>query len=1143
MAVTTDQLVVEVSVELGKVKSSVDKTVDQLEKLSSSAERTGKNIDGAAKVINSSFSKIGAGIVVANQAFELFSRSIAQVQGAFRSTLGAAAGLEKRVAEINTLITDGTAGQVDFAQSILEVQRQFGGGQGDIAKAFYDALSSGAVGASNATDLLSATNKLAVGGVTDVGTATGLTTGLLNAFQLGVEDVTKVTDTLFTTVQKGVTTIPELSEQFGIVAATAGPAGVSLEEVGAAFATVTASGVSTARAATSIRAAIIALQKPSDALKETFAELGIESVDTALKQEGLGSVLQRVSNSVGNSADAVVNLIGNVEALPAVVNLAIQNSEKFAENLDAVRDAAESGGEVTQVAFQKIAQTSAAQFNRAQANITASLTDLGIAFKTVFAGALDNAAQGILDLSQTIVEFARGLESFDFDDLTTKVQNFTIAVAASITVLKSGAILAFAQTTLPLIAAGFVKAGVAVRGFIVAFGPITIAVTALTTALDLIIANFNQLDVVATTVLDGLAALFTRVAQKALEGFEFLFSAVGLDGVASKFADNADALSVKADEFSRSFQGAGKKLKSSFTKDLLVATGILDNVQKSVEDAAKGTSEASAQIADTTAQVAQVSAQEIVKLTEEQEAALDTLAKAIKKAKDQQFEISLLDKSDLEVVDARLMKQMEQVDALRDTLQTQGVLNSETQKQLDLLNQVAEAQAQADRIKIDFIDPEQASLIAQIEDANAAFAQEQQRRSQSQLQFIESQKNAELEKLDVLEEQLKVQLALAEAANDQADAARLQAGIAQVQQGKSIIQGTASLASGDVASSALGQGLGGLGIDIGGEISSVLTQALGTELTAAIAEFANVAALVLKAPDLINALTGFIDQITDFPTLLAEAVAGLGDALLRFIETFPENIANGLRSIIDSLITIFVDFIPQLPGVILDAAFELVNVLLERAPDIALAFVEQQLLQGPKIAIGILRALIKGIPLLIKGLINAVPAIVEALTVGLLEAFKELGQEFLSLFSGGDPLGDVDEVADNLGKSLKSVFTGVGDQTFAVLEDVAGGRAEEQFAQLQNALSQGTQRSINFFQRFWNGLKRFFQDPIQFILDEVLNPLGNIVATAWGWVDENILDPLAGVVSCAWAWVDEYIVGPLAGVVSAVVARVHSLFL
>ena len=78
----------------------------------------------------------------------------------------------------------------------------------------------------------------------------------LNALGLEAGDTNKVADQLFTTVRLGKTTMTELSASLGQVLPFARSAGLGLDGVGAAMATLTASGISTAQATTSFGASL-----------------------------------------------------------------------------------------------------------------------------------------------------------------------------------------------------------------------------------------------------------------------------------------------------------------------------------------------------------------------------------------------------------------------------------------------------------------------------------------------------------------------------------------------------------------------------------------------------------------------------------------------------------------------------------------------------------------------------------------------------------------------------------------------------------------------------------------------------------------------------------------------------------------------
>ena len=89
-----------------------------------------------------------------------------------------AADFGKAMAEVSTL--GGTPAQMEkLTKQTLELAKAFGANEIVTAKAVYQAISSGAVDATNANELLTIAGKLSVGGVTTLDTAVdGLTTAL-----------------------------------------------------------------------------------------------------------------------------------------------------------------------------------------------------------------------------------------------------------------------------------------------------------------------------------------------------------------------------------------------------------------------------------------------------------------------------------------------------------------------------------------------------------------------------------------------------------------------------------------------------------------------------------------------------------------------------------------------------------------------------------------------------------------------------------------------------------------------------------------------------------------------------------------------------------------------------------------------------
>lgn len=352
---------------------------------------------------------------------ELITRGFAAMGRVFDATIGSSNRLETAIAEVTTLLGDTTGVQEQLTQEILGFQRQFGADAIETTKAYYQAISSGAVDASNAQDLLTAANKLAVGGVTSVATAVDGLTNVINAYGLNADDANEISDTFFTAMRAGKTTVDELANSVGQVAPNAAQLGVSFQEVLASVSAVTTAGVRTSVAMTQLRAVFANLSKPTESLQEALDKAGISSIDLALKQDGLVSTLKRVAATTDGTASAIQSLFGSVEAgsfVLAVTSDTIGN--KFNSILKDMQDSAQNAGEVTEEAFRKIAATSEFQLKKLDGQIAAFGTEVGTILKPAFLA----ITEGLTSLLETALVF--------FDENKQAVREFALQIGAAI---------------------------------------------------------------------------------------------------------------------------------------------------------------------------------------------------------------------------------------------------------------------------------------------------------------------------------------------------------------------------------------------------------------------------------------------------------------------------------------------------------------------------------------------------------------------------------------------------------------------------------------------------------------------------------------------------------------------------------------
>jgi TP901 family phage tail tape measure protein len=255
------------------------------------------------------------------------------------------AEFETGMAEVYTLVDVSADKFAEFKKETKDIAGDLPQESNNLTKALYDIVSAG-VALEDANAVLKQSGKAATAGVTDTTTAVNIGMGVLNAYGKRVDELGNVYDVLFQTVNKGVTTFPELSQSIGNVLPTARAAGVDLENVGAAIATLTKAGIKTPQAVTALNGAILSMSAATPEAKKKFEELGIT-------WEGFLPTLEAIAEQ-GLSLDEMRMLIPDAEAAKGVLALT-QNIDVLKEVLVDI----EHAGGATESAYKKMANTPA----------------------------------------------------------------------------------------------------------------------------------------------------------------------------------------------------------------------------------------------------------------------------------------------------------------------------------------------------------------------------------------------------------------------------------------------------------------------------------------------------------------------------------------------------------------------------------------------------------------------------------------------------------------------------------------------------------------------------------------------------------------------------------------------------------------
>ncbi|KKN47791.1 hypothetical protein LCGC14_0659120, partial [marine sediment metagenome] len=333
--------------------------------------------------------------------------------------------LEKGLREVGTLMGGLSKGEMkDMGDELKNIAVQTGQALDKLVKAKYDIVSAGFADAASSAELLAASAQLAVGGVTEVSIAADLLTTTINAYNLSSRDAVNVNDKLFTIVRLGKTTMSELGGSMGRVVAIAGQTGVSLEEVGAAVATLTSQGLDTARAITSLQGAIVQIIKPTEIMKGIIEDLGFETGEALLKSEGFAGSLNLIQWEADRVRLPLSEVFGSIEALQAVLPLTGTAAGAFSSNLLQMGDSAGAAA----AAVKEMEKSTSFQLGRLKQAFLGIATIIGDKLNPVIKKAADFilavVAPDVPDKMME-VETAASLMALSFDALSSRAEKLS----------------------------------------------------------------------------------------------------------------------------------------------------------------------------------------------------------------------------------------------------------------------------------------------------------------------------------------------------------------------------------------------------------------------------------------------------------------------------------------------------------------------------------------------------------------------------------------------------------------------------------------------------------------------------------------------------------------------------------------------
>lgn len=264
----------------------------------------------------------------------------------------------KNMLEVATVSAQVSGNMTESMNQVVELTRRIPVSASDAAKALYEIASAGYEGV-DGMNILEVSSRAAVGGFTDAATAANAITTVLNAYNMSAHNAEQVSDQLFATIRLGKTTFKDLNNSMTEIIPLAASYGVEINEVLAAFASLTRSGRSGSQAVTQIKAVLEAIP----------IVLGNDALDKLTLQEALKSVVDHANNS----ESALRSLLPTAEAVNGVLGLTGIHANTVASNLNVLHN---STGATTS-AFQQMLDSIDNQMSLLANNVYAVLRPLG----------------------------------------------------------------------------------------------------------------------------------------------------------------------------------------------------------------------------------------------------------------------------------------------------------------------------------------------------------------------------------------------------------------------------------------------------------------------------------------------------------------------------------------------------------------------------------------------------------------------------------------------------------------------------------------------------------------------------------------------------------------------------------------------
>jgi TP901 family phage tail tape measure protein len=281
---------------------------------------------------------------------------------------------EQTLAKIEGLVGVSKEELAGMTDELKRISAETARGPQELAEALFFITSAGLRGA-DAIAALEASAKAAAAGLGETQIIADAVTSAVNAYGAEMLDAGTATDIMIATVREGKAEAPALAQAFGRVIPIAAAMGVEFNEIGAALAAMTRTGLNADEATTALRQILVSLLNPAAGAEAAIEGLGlsVDGLQGQLSDEGLLPTLFTLQEAFADNDVAATAVFGNIRALTGVLSLLGPNAEATEQIFANLTD---TTGMMDQ-AFGIAADTGAFKLSQAWNEIQLQLLDIG----------------------------------------------------------------------------------------------------------------------------------------------------------------------------------------------------------------------------------------------------------------------------------------------------------------------------------------------------------------------------------------------------------------------------------------------------------------------------------------------------------------------------------------------------------------------------------------------------------------------------------------------------------------------------------------------------------------------------------------------------------------------------------------------